>query len=105
MWSSPYNLPLTHRGGVEVYFYSFLNLGEGWKCVVNATPRPLYPRERDPVTLAQEVGRAPGPAWKGAENLAPPAFAPLTVQPVANRYTNYAIPVRNSIALYFEHKK
>ena len=39
--------------------------------MVNATPRPLYSRERDPVPTVQEAGRAPGPVWTGAENLAP----------------------------------
>ena len=39
----------------------------GW--VVNATPQPLYPRER-PVTNVQGAGWAPGPVWTGAENLA-----------------------------------
>jgi hypothetical protein len=39
--------------------------------VVNCTPRPLYPRERDPVPIVQEAGWAPGPVWKGAKNLAP----------------------------------
>jgi hypothetical protein len=34
------------RGGVEVQLYSFFNLGARWGWVVNATPRPLYPRER-----------------------------------------------------------
>jgi hypothetical protein len=33
-------------GHEEVYFYSFLNLGAKWGWVVNATLRPLYPRER-----------------------------------------------------------
>ena len=41
----------------------------GW--MVSATPRPLYPRERDPVPIVQEAGWAPGPVWTGAENLAP----------------------------------
>jgi hypothetical protein len=27
------------------------NLGARWECVVNATPGPLYPRERDPVPV------------------------------------------------------
>ena len=40
----------------------------GW--VVNATPRPLYPQERDLVPIVQEAGWAPGPVWTGAENLA-----------------------------------
>jgi len=39
--------------------------------VVNATPRPLSPQERDPVPIIQEAGWAPGPVWTGAENLAP----------------------------------
>ena len=63
----------------------------GW--VVNATPRPLYPRKRDPVHTIQEAGWAPGSVWKGAENLAPPpGYDPRTVQSVASRYTDWAIP-------------
>ena len=38
--------------------------------VVNATLRPLYPQERDPLLNVQEAGFAPGPVWTGAENLA-----------------------------------
>jgi hypothetical protein len=45
----------------------------GW--VVNATPRPLYPRER---SIVKENGWAPGPVWTGAENLAPTVY--LTVE-------------------------
>ena len=41
----------------------------GW--VVNATPRPLYPRERYRVPIVQEAGWAPGQVWTRAENLAP----------------------------------
>jgi hypothetical protein len=39
--------------------------------VGSLTPRPLYPRERDPVPVVQEAGWAPGPVWTAAENLAP----------------------------------
>jgi len=35
----------------RVKLYSFFNLGTIWGWVVNATPRPLYPRERDPVPI------------------------------------------------------
>jgi hypothetical protein len=38
------------------------------------------------------VGWAPGPVWTGAENLVPLGFDLRTVQPVASRYTDYAIP-------------
>ena len=33
------------RGGVEVQLHSFFNIGARWGWAVNATPRPLYPRE------------------------------------------------------------
>ena len=48
---------------------------------------------KDPVPIVQEAGWSPGPVWTGAENLAPPpGFDPRTVQPVASRYTDWAIP-------------
>jgi len=46
--------------GVGLWLYAFFNGGR-WGWVVNATPRPLYPRERDPVPLVREAGWAPGP--------------------------------------------
>jgi hypothetical protein len=55
----------------------------GW--VVNYTPRPLYPGERDLVPVVLAAGWAPGPVGTGAEYLAPPppaGFDPPTVQPV-----------------------
>jgi hypothetical protein len=59
--------------------------------MVNSTPRPLYPRERDPLPIVQEAGWAPGPVWTAAKNLSPPGFDPRTVQSVASRYTDWAI--------------
>jgi hypothetical protein len=61
----------------------------GGVVVVNATPRPLYPRERDPVPILQEAGWALGPVWTGAENPPPPVFDPRTIRFVASRYTDY----------------
>jgi hypothetical protein len=43
------------EGAVEVYL-SFFNLGPRLGLVVNATPRPLYPRERDLVPIMLEAG-------------------------------------------------
>ena len=43
---SPQNRPRRPRVGVEVYLYSFFNLGARWVCVVSTTPRTLYPLER-----------------------------------------------------------
>jgi hypothetical protein len=48
-----------HKGpqtGVEIYFYSFFNLGARWARVVNTTTRALYLRERHPVTIVQKPG-------------------------------------------------
>ena len=40
--------------------------------MVNATPRPLYARGRDPVHIVQEAEWTPGPSvWTRAENLPP----------------------------------
>ena len=64
--------------------------------VVNPTPRPLYPRERSPVPIAQEAAWVPGPVWTGAENLAsPPGGDYRTVPHVASRYTDWALAARN----------
>ena len=59
----------------------------GW--VVNATPRPLYSRERNPVRIVREDGWALGSVWTGAEYKAPPpGFDTRTLQPVAIRCTD-----------------
>ena len=39
--------------------------------VVNATPRPLYPRERDQIPTVQEAGWAPGPVSTDTEKSYP----------------------------------
>ena len=44
------------------------NLGARWG-VVNATPRPLYPQEKDSVPIVQEAGWAPELVWTSAEKL------------------------------------
>jgi hypothetical protein len=38
--------------------------------VVNPTPWPLYPQEKDSVPIVQEAGLTPGLVWMGAEDLA-----------------------------------
>jgi len=60
----------------------------GW-----SRPRPgRFVPGKDPVPIVQEAGWVSEPVWRGAENFAPPGFDPRTVQPVASRYTDYAIP-------------
>jgi len=62
----------------------------GW--MINARPRPLYPRER-PGThcIGGWVGPRAGLDDCG-KSRSPPGFDPRTVQPVASRYTDWAIP-------------
>ena len=61
----------------------------GW--VVNATPRPLYARER-PGTHCIEGCVGPKGGLDGCgKSHPPPGFDPRTVQPVANRL-NYSGP-------------
>ena len=61
----------------------------GW--VVNATPRPLYPRKTDRVPI---VGGPQGRSGRVLKSLDPPGFDPRTVQPLASRYTDWTIPVQ-----------
>jgi hypothetical protein len=63
--------------------------GDEW-----STPRPgRFTPGKDPVPIVWEAGWASGPVWKVSEKLATPAgFDPRTVQPVASRYTSWAIP-------------
>jgi hypothetical protein len=63
----------------------FLHLGTRRGCVVSITPRP-------PLPIVQKAGWAPEKVWISAENLALPGFDPRTLQPVASRYTDWAIP-------------
>jgi hypothetical protein len=68
----------------------------GW--VVNATPRPLHPRER-PGTHCIGGWVFPRAGMEGCgKSRPPPGFDPRTVQPVASRYTDGAIPAQ-SIAI------
>jgi hypothetical protein len=62
----------------------------GW--VVSSTPRPLYPRERDPVPIVYEAGGAPQDRTGRVLKIStPPGFDPRTVQLVASRYIDCAI--------------
>ena len=58
------------RGEVELQLYYFFDHGPRWGWVDNATPRPLYPQERDPLPIIQEVEWAPRLVLTSAENLA-----------------------------------
>jgi hypothetical protein len=61
----------------------------GW--VVNATHRPLYPRER-PGTHCVGGWVGPRAGLDVCGKYRPPEFDLWTVQSVASRYTDYATP-------------
>ena len=67
------------HGGVDVLLYSFFDLGARWGGWSTLRPARFTPG-KDSVPILQEAG------W------APPGFDPRTVQPVASRYTDWAIP-------------
>jgi hypothetical protein len=50
--------------------------------VVNATPRPLYPRERHPIPSYRTLGGPRGRSERVRKVLPPTKFDPRTVQPV-----------------------
>ena len=56
--------------GIALLFHDH-SKRRGWG--VSVTPQPFFnpPPRKDPVSIVQEVGWAPGPVWIGAENLAP----------------------------------
>ena len=66
-------------------------------------PRPgRFTPGKDPVLILQEAGWAPGPVWTGTENLAPTGFDSRIFQPVASRYTDWAIrPIRETFYKMF----
>ena len=50
----------TERERESLYLYSFFDFVVRWGWVINATPRPLYARDIDPVPVAYEAGWDPG---------------------------------------------
>ena len=60
--------------------------------MVKATPRPLYPRERDAVPVGyRRLGGPQGRSGRMAKISPPPEFDPRTFQPVACCYADIAI--------------
>ena len=60
--------------------------------VVNATPRPLAPGKETRNSLYRRLGGPQGRSGRLRKISPPPEFDPWTLQPVANRYTDCAIP-------------
>ena len=56
-------------------------------------------KNRYPSYTYRGLDGPPGPVYTGAENLAPPAFDPRAVQPVASRSADCANPAHHSYCL------
>ena len=65
--------------GIAVLFHD-RGTRRGW--VVSSTPRPHFTPGKDPVSILQEAGWAPGPVWTGGKSR-PTGIRSRTVQPVA----------------------
>jgi hypothetical protein len=67
----PWDRPGRFRDVVEEQLYSFFNLGAIWVWVVNATPRPLYALETNPVPIIYKNAWGSKPVWTCRKNLPP----------------------------------
>jgi hypothetical protein len=81
-------------GGERVlaWLYLFTTSAIDGEWVAKATPRPLYPRRRAPVAIFKggSWGRSGG-VWRRKDLSLPLDFDPQSVQPIASRYTYYAV--------------
>jgi hypothetical protein len=79
------------RGGVDVWPYCFFNLCArrgGW-----STPFPTaLPPGKTRYPLCRSLGEPQGRSGRVWRISPPPGFEPLTVDPGASRYTDWAIP-------------
>ena len=62
------------RGTVDIQLYSFFNPGASCRWVVNATPRPLYRRGRDPYLFYRGLCGAHGLFGRMRKISSPPGF-------------------------------
>jgi hypothetical protein len=69
---------------------------------MNATPGPLYSRERPGIPSCRKLGGTQARSGPIRKILTPPGFDSRTVQPVASRYTAYVIPAPKFTFLYPE---
>ena len=70
---------MAYRGSRGIAL-SFHDHGTRREWGVSVMPQPLFTPGKDPVTIVQEAGWAPGPVWTRAENLAPTGIRSQTIQ-------------------------
>ena len=81
------------KRGMALLFFHF---DARWGWVDNATPRLLYPR-KDTVSIVLDAGWYQGRCRRMWKISPPQGFDLRTVQPIANLYTDYAIPAHTYI--------
>jgi hypothetical protein len=84
----------------KVQMYSFFNLSARWGWVVNATPRRFTSEKETRYPLYRRL-RAPQGRSGRMRKISPPSrLDPRTIQPVASRYTDYAISTHSETLIY-----
>ena len=78
------------RRGIWPYFSLSSALVRGMRSTQCHTLATLPPKKPGTSYIGGRVG--PKTSWRVRKISPPPAFDPRTVQPVASRYTGYAIP-------------
>jgi len=77
-------------GGMAVPLFK---LGAWRGCVASATPPPLYPGERDSLPIVRRLSGFWDRAGRVRKISPALGFESRTVQPLARRYTDWAIPL------------
>ena len=72
--------------------YSFFNLGARWGGCSTSRFDRFIPGKETRYPLYRRLGRPQDRSGRVRKISPPPGFDPRTIQPVASRYTDYAIP-------------
>jgi len=82
------------EGGQRCNYTLYLTLVLGGSGCSTPRLRSFSPWN-DLVPILYEAGWTSGPVWTGVENLGPNGIRSQIVQPIANPYTDWAIPAHN----------
>jgi len=83
-------------GGIALLFHDRGTI-RGW--VVSNMPRPQFTPGKDLTPILQEAGWASGSVWTGGKSILT-GIRSRTIQPVVNRYTDWATPPPTHINIY-----
>ena len=89
--------------GAEVSLYSSFNLGDRWGSWLTPGSGCFTPGKKSRYPLYRSLGGLQGQSGRVRKISATPGFDPRTIQPVACRYADYAIPPHPKQCLTF-HK-